>query len=329
MSSGWLESRRIRFDASHGPGGSGPTLQPSTAWDDLDEAFRERLERAIGRSRDHLLSIQHDEGYWVGELEGDTILESEYILLLAFLDGCERQARDPDRRLLEPDSPWAEKARRAANYILQKQLPTGGWAIYPGGPLEISASVKAYFALKLTGHSPDAEYMARARRAILEAGGAERVNSFTRFYLALLGVISYDKCPAVPPELVLLPPWMPFNIYEMSSWSRTIIVPLSLLWAFRPAVRVAPSQNIRELFVRSPEELPKTMTSPANLDELSRRTWIDWARFFRTMDRVFGGGCDRCDGEPSGRPPTGCSNDSKTATAWERSSRRSSGASLR
>src|ERR1041384_7990030 len=109
-----------------------------------------RLNDAITLTRDWLLKRQHPDGHWVGELEGDTILESEYILLLAWL-GWER----------------SDRARRCANYIAGKQLPQGGWAIYPGGPIEISASVKAYFALKLCGHSPDAEHMLRAKAAIL------------------------------------------------------------------------------------------------------------------------------------------------------------------
>ncbi len=176
-----------------------------------------RLHRGIARTRDFLLGRQHPEGFWVAELEGDTILESEYLLLLAYL------GRHDD-----------EAVALLANYMARRQLPEGGWAIYPGGPLEISASVKAYWGLKIAGHAIDAPHMVRAREAILRAGGAERVNSFTRYYMALLGVISYDQVPAVPPEIVLLPPWMPFNIYEMSAWSRTIVVPLSLLWAFRP-----------------------------------------------------------------------------------------------
>ena len=112
--------------------------------------------------------------------------------------------------------------------------------MYPGGPVEISGSVKAYFALKLTGHDPGAEYMQRARRAILAHGGADAVNSFTRFYLALLGQISYEQCPAVPPEMVLLPKWFPVNLYAVSSWSRTIIVPLSIISALRPVRRIEP-----------------------------------------------------------------------------------------
>ncbi|MCA9015987.1 MAG: squalene--hopene cyclase, partial [Planctomycetaceae bacterium] len=135
-----------------------PTFKifPSTEAAPFDHP--EQLLKGIARSRDYLLSLQHDDGYWVGELEGDSILESEYILLLAFLG--------------KQDS---EEARQAANYLMDIQMSDGGWNMYPEGPIEISASVKAYFALKLTGHSPDAEYMQRARLAILAAGGVEAV----------------------------------------------------------------------------------------------------------------------------------------------------------
>ena len=128
--------------------------------------------------------------------------------------------------------------------------------MYPGGQAEPSGSVKAYFALKLTGHDPSAEYMRRAREAILAHGGADAVNSFTRFYLALLGQISYEQCPAVPPELVLLPRWFPVSLYAMSAWSRTIVVPLSIMSALRPVRRIEPRLGIRELFLREPEDWP-------------------------------------------------------------------------
>ncbi|MEA1949852.1 MAG: prenyltransferase/squalene oxidase repeat-containing protein, partial [Planctomycetota bacterium] len=144
------------------------------------------VRTAIGHTRHWLASRQHDDGHWCAELEGDTILESEYILLLAYLEREDSRA-----------------ARLAANYLIEKQLPDGGWEMYPGGGVEISGSVKAYFALKLSGHDPSAKYMQRARRAILANGGADAVNSYTRFYLALLGQISYDQCPAVPPEVML------------------------------------------------------------------------------------------------------------------------------
>jgi squalene-hopene/tetraprenyl-beta-curcumene cyclase len=137
----------------------------------------------------------------------------------------------------------------------------------------------------------------RACRAIRDAGGAEKVNSFTRYYMALLGAISYDQCPAVPPEMILLPKWAPFNIYEMSAWSRTIVVPLSLLWAFRP-VRALPSAwSIEELFLKPSSTLPVTMPPSENLDKLGRKTWINWHTFFKYADLSIKF-CERCGIKP-------------------------------
>lgn len=221
------------------------------------------VRKAIRRTRLWLLEHQHADGHWCAELEGDTILASETILLLAFLG--------------EEDSLLA---RRAGRYLIEKQLPDGGWAMYPGGEPEISGSVKAYFALKLTGHDPSAEYMQRARSAILAHGGADAVNSFTRFFLALLGQISYAQCPAVPPEAMLLPRWSPVNLYAISSWSRTIIVPLSIVSALQPSRPIEPRRGIRELFLREPADWP-ALRCPG----LPGRTGlVSWDRFFRTVD---------------------------------------------
>ncbi len=232
---------------------------------DAAESLGAPVRRAIHQTRQWLLAQQAADGSWCAELEGDTILESETILLLAFLG--------------REDS---EFARRLAAYIIENQLPQGGWAMYPGGAIEISGSVKAYFALKLTGHSPCAEYMQRARKAILARGGADAVNSFTRFYLALLGQISYEPCPAVPPEVVLLPKWFPISLYAVSAWSRTIIVPLSIISALRPVRRIEPRLGIRELFLHEPEDWP-----PLRCPGLSGGTGLlSWDRFFRTLDRL-------------------------------------------
>jgi squalene-hopene/tetraprenyl-beta-curcumene cyclase len=239
-----------------------PTLSPARGAAALSPVAD--LAPAIERTSQWLSDRQHADGYWCGELEGDSILESEYILLLAFLG---RETSD--------------EARRAANYLLKLQLPSGGWSMYPGGAVEISGSVKAYFALKLTGHDPEAPYMRRARQCIRAHGGADAVNSFTRFYLALLGQISYDHCPAVPPELVLLPSWSPLNVYNMSAWSRTIVVPLSIMWAHRPARSVPDERGIRELFLRDPAAWP-ALHCPG----LARgRGLFSWDGFFRTVDR--------------------------------------------
>ena len=224
------------------------------------------VRKAISRTRRWLLDQQHRDGHWVAELEGDSILESETVLLLAFLE--------------QEDS---ELAHAAARRLVETQLPEGGWAMYPGGGVEISASVKAYFALKLTGHDLGAEPMQRARRAILAHGGADAVNSYTRFYLAMLGQIPYSQCPAVPPEVMLLPKWFPVNLYAVSTWSRTIIVPLSIVSAMEPVRQLGSDRGIRELFLKEPEDWP-ALRCPG----LQGGTgMLSWDRFFRSIDGLL------------------------------------------
>jgi squalene-hopene/tetraprenyl-beta-curcumene cyclase len=195
-----------------------------------------RLDRAIEQAQECLLGLQQPDGHWVGELEGETILESEYLLLLQFMGWT-----DPVR------------IRRAANYLRARQLPTGGWAPYPGGPAEVGASVKAYFALKLAGVDPDEPDMVRARQVIRGLGGPARANTFTKIYLALFGQYPWRGTPVIPPEIGLLPRWFPFNLYEISSWSRAIVVPLSLVASFRPVCPVPEGAGIEELFVEDRE----------------------------------------------------------------------------
>ncbi|MGL4422639.1 MAG: squalene--hopene cyclase, partial [Gemmataceae bacterium] len=175
----------------------------------LDELLSDELHSGLAMAKDALWARQQPDGHWVGELEGDTILESEFVLLLAFL----AEWNDP-------------RIAKLACTLREEQQPDGGWSNYPGGPLEVSVSVKAYFALKIAGDTPDQPHMQRAVRAIRAAGGAATVNSFTRFYLAMLGQIPYANCPSVPVEMMLLPRWFPFHISKMSAWSRTIVVPL-------------------------------------------------------------------------------------------------------
>ena len=196
----------------------------------LDASQKNRIDEALQKAVDVMLSNQSPEGYWVGELEGDTILESEYIIMMRFL------GRNDESKL-----------KKAAAYIRSKQMENGGWAIFPGGPVDLSASVKAYFALKLTGSNKDESYMAKARNAIAEAGGISATNSYTKFYLAMLGQIQWNDAPAVPPEIILLPNWFYFNIYEISSWSRTFVIPLSLIWAKKVTVKVDEAYGIGEL----------------------------------------------------------------------------------
>jgi len=176
-----------------------------------------RAAAAIDAARRWLFSQQHQDGYWCGELEADTTLESDYILMHTVL-GTGNQ----------------DRFQKAANYILRHQNEDGGWPIYGGGPSNISASVKAYFSLKLAGYKANHQALERARKKILEMGGVTKVNTFTKIYLCFLGQYDYDAVPAIPPEIVLFPNWFWFNIYEISSWSRAILVPLSILYARKP-----------------------------------------------------------------------------------------------
>ncbi|MEE9394430.1 MAG: squalene--hopene cyclase [Planctomycetota bacterium] len=188
----------------------------------------------LSRAVQALTAAQNSDGHWVGELEGDTILSSEYVLLHYLLGRADR-----DREELE----------KCLRFLRRGQNEMGGFSLYPGGPSDVSASVKAYFALKLFGDDPDAPHMARARQRICDLGGIDACNTFTKLTLSLFGQVGWDECPAVPPELILFPKWFPFNIYEMSSWSRTIIIPLSLVWALKPCCEVPAAARIDELRV--------------------------------------------------------------------------------
>jgi len=227
---------------------------------EMDRGIEERLREAIERGVDYLLSMQAEEGYWLGELQADTTLESDYILYLHVLDQF-----DPDR------------VAKLANYIRRRQLPDGGWNIYEGGPSELNATVKAYVALRLAGDSSLAEHMIRAASCVRKRGGLESTNSFTRFYLALAGAVDWEVVPAIPPELMLLPAWFPVNIYEMSSWSRAIVVPLTILYARKPRWSLPEHIRIEELF------------RDANLRLAAfdwGRPWLSWRNFFLALDRA-------------------------------------------
>jgi squalene-hopene/tetraprenyl-beta-curcumene cyclase len=220
------------------------------------------LQRAIDRARCCLLDMQQADGHWVGELQGDTILESEYVLLMAFLGREEEEA-----------------CRKAANYVLRQQMPEGGWNNYPQGPADLSVSVKAYFALKLTGHDVNAPYMRRAREVILSLGGAAGCNSFTKFYLALLGQFPYANCASVPPEMVLLPRWSYINLYAMSSWTRTIVVPLSIFSACKPVRHLSAVKGIAELFRQAPDT-PLWPAKPSG-------RFLSWTNLFLGIDWLY------------------------------------------
>ena len=222
----------------------------------------EAVRHAIRGAQKWLLERQDECGFWVGELEGDTILESEYILLLQFLD-----RRDP------------EKFRKLANYIRRWQHPDGYWPIYPGGPPDVSCSVKAYFACKLAGFTGNEPFMRRARKAILAEGGVTRCNTFTKLYLSMFGQYDWHGVPTIPPETILLPHWFYFNIYAMSSWSRAILVPLAVMNAHKPRRPIPDSAHIDELFVGGKER--KRMSIPWDKKPLT------WRNVFLVFDKLL------------------------------------------
>ena len=191
-----------------------------------------RSRAAIERSAEYILSRQHPDGYWSGELEADSMLEADYIFLHTLLE-----SGDPGR------------LRRAFTEMMRYQNEDGSWSLYPGGPGNISLTVKCYFSAKLMGLGPDDPRMAKAREWALANGGVVACNTFTKMYLCALGQYDYDAVPAIPPEIVLFPKWFYFNIYEISSWSRCILVPLAIIYAKKPFKKIPPEQGIDELFV--------------------------------------------------------------------------------
>lgn len=227
----------------------------------------ESIDEAIRRSQSWLLGRQHPgEGFWVAELEADTTLTSEYLMLRRFLD------------LVDP-----ERERKAVRYFRATQLADGGWPIYSGGPSEISTSVKAYFALKLAGVSADEPFMVRARECILSKGGVVSANVFTKITLALFDQYDWEGVPSMPPEIMLLPQSLYLSIYSMSYWSRAVLIPLLIVFANRPVCRVPVDQGIRELFVTPREAVRYRKEAPFKKD----RAWFTWRNVFVTLDAAL------------------------------------------
>jgi len=221
------------------------------------------VESAIDRSRDFLLSEQHPDGYWCGELEADSMLEADYIFLHTLLE-----SGDPGR------------LERACTEMMRYQNEDGSWSIHPGGPGNISLAVKCYSSAKLMGISGDDPRLAKAREWILANGGVVECNTFTKMYLCALGEYDYDAVPAIPPEIVLFPKWFYFNIYEISSWSRSILVPLAILYARKPLKRISAEQGIDELFVGG--------RANSNLRlRWDKKSVLSWRNFFIVLDRII------------------------------------------
>ena len=249
------------------------------------------LDGAVRRASESLLALQRADGHWVFELEADATISSEYILLQHYLDRIEPEPED-----------------RIARYIRATQGADGGWPLFHGGDLDVSCSVKAYFALKAAGDPVDAPHMERARAAILARGGAQRCNVFTRVTLALFGEVPWRAVPVMPVEIMLLPGWSPFHIAKVSYWSRTVLVPLLVLMALRPSARNPKAVTIRELFVDPPEAVRGWISGPtpsplsrafAILDRLLRRAepYFPTDARQRAIDRAVTFATERLNGE--------------------------------
>jgi squalene-hopene/tetraprenyl-beta-curcumene cyclase len=209
-----------------------------------------------------LLAGQKPDGHLLFELEADATIPAEYIFLNHFLDD------------LEP-----EREAELGDYLRSIQSDRhGGWPLFHDGDFNISASVKAYYALKLIGDDPDAPHMARGRAAILEHGGAETANVFTRYTLALFGQVPWRAVPSMPVELMLMPRWFPVNIWKMSYWSRTVVVPLLILAALKPLARNPRGINCQEIFREPPERVKQWNRNP---------TGKLWGEFFLTLDKLL------------------------------------------
>ena len=219
------------------------------------------IGRAVEQAQAALGGLQKPDGHWVFELEADATIPAEYVLLEHFLDRID-----------------AGLEAKIGVYLRSIQGEHGGWPLFHDGAFNISASVKAYFALKAIGDAPDAPHMIRAREAILAAGGAERSNVFTRAQLALFGEVPWHAVPVMPLEIMHLPRWFPFHLSKVSYWSRTVIVPLLVLMAKRPPARNPNGIHIPELFRTPPNRM---------------RNWIQgsdksgWSTFFKRLDSVL------------------------------------------
>ena len=222
------------------------------------------LQASIVRASAALCDDQQGDGHWVFELEADDTIPAEYILLRHHLG--------------EPVD--AELEAKIASYLRRRQGAHGGWALVQDGEFDMSASVKAYFALKMIGESLDAPHMARARQAILSRGGAIHSNVFTRFTLAMFGVLTWKSVPVLPVEIMLLPLWFPFHLSKISYWARTTMVPLLVLAALKPRARNAKGVGIDELFLQDPRSIGPVAKAP-------HQSW-GWFTFFAVLDSLLG-----------------------------------------
>ena len=222
------------------------------------------VDAALARAQTHLLQLQQADGHWIGELEANTTITTEYLLLCHLIDRVNR-----------------EREGKAVRFIRRRQRADGGFDLFPGGPTNLSATIKAYVAMKLAGVPIDDPAMAGARARILEMGGPVKADVFTKIQLALFGEYDWNGIPAMPVEIMLSPPWFFFNIYEVSYWSRTVIVPLLVIMDRKPVKWLPPHQSLDELWPVPPERA--SLRFPRLPAPFSWRA-LFWKNFFIEVD---------------------------------------------
>jgi squalene-hopene/tetraprenyl-beta-curcumene cyclase len=215
------------------------------------------LETALKRSQDYLLGVQYPEGYWVGELIVDSTLVSDMVAYHHW-NG-------------KVDPAWE---RKAINQIFSMQLPDGGWNIYYGGPSEVNATIKAYLALKLAGVPVTDPRMLRAREVALNFGGIPRMNTFSKLFLALLGLFPWEYVPTIPCEVLLIGKWFHVNFWDMSNWSRAMLVPLAIINHFKPTRTPKNPVTLDELYPHGFHE--RDLALPPDPDKISFRNFFLW-----------------------------------------------------
>ena len=224
--------------------------------------LRERVQETIRKAQKHLLAQQKPEGYWVGELFVDTTLVSDIVAFMHWTGEVD-----------------FNKQSRCVKHLLDRQMPDGGWNTYYKGPSELNATLKAYFALKLAGFLPDDARMIKAHATIVRLGGIPKANTYTKLFLAMFGQYPWKHLPIIPSEIILLPNWLYFNIYEMSSWSRGMVVPLSIINHFKPTRHLPPEKQLHELFPYGTEH--------SNLGLPFDRKLFTWKNFFLGWNSVL------------------------------------------
>jgi len=225
-------------------------------------SLTEQARATMGKAQQHLLRQQKPEGYWVGELIVDSTLVSDVVAFMHWTGDVD-----------------FNKQSRCVKHLLERQMPDGGWNTYYRGPSELNATVKAYFALKLAGFSADDLRMLKAHATIVRLGGIPKANTYTKLFLALFGQYPWKYLPIIPPEIILLPNWLYFNIYEMSSWSRGMVVPLSIINHFKPVRHLPPEKQLHELFPYGTEN--------TNLGLPFDKKLFTWKNFFLGWNRAL------------------------------------------